>query len=356
MTPQDKPTALPAPNHTQIPNIILDNMAAYTHGEVLILMAACRNTIGWHRETAPMSITWFINITGLSRQGVLNARDSLMEQGVLVEKENRGPNGVKLYSVCILADDGTPLVNSVDPQAVNSVDPLKKVVKEKDSKDSTTSSKNEEVVSPPTADDAKPIQSKTDEPVLDKCVVNTHRCPNCTGMLSFKEGNIHTCQGCGQITVVRKAPPDTPAAPLPSVPTPMDHKAVKLGLCEALAIAPETVVNWGVYNAVSKDMRKMPRPPLPEDFALFRQWDLNQNPNYLSTNPGMVGQKWASFMAWKDKPRTRMEPEHPVKTFDVDSEPMTAEQIETQKAEVARLLDETVRLKCLPRRDGSAPR
>jgi hypothetical protein len=109
-------------------------------------------------------------------------------------------------------------------------------------------------------------------------------------------------------------PPTPPPEPAPSEadsPPGMDHTAVKNGLCAALGLDPANVTNWGIYNRVSKDMRKMKNPPQPDDFPEFREWDLKTNPNWVSTNPGQVGQKWAAFKAWqteKRRPKNYIEP------------------------------------------------
>ena len=125
------------PLFTQMPNCVLDTLPSFSDPELRVLFAAIRNTIGFHRDRQPMSITWFVKKTGLSRPAVIKARNNLLDRDFLIEEEDRGKHGVKLYSVKWQQDtdsEDTPLVNDVDQSLVNGVYPLKESSKEKKKK------------------------------------------------------------------------------------------------------------------------------------------------------------------------------------------------------------------------------
>lgn len=61
------------PGYTQVPNEILDCMSDLKPAAFKLAMALCRLTYGYHRESIQASLTDLQEITGLSRQGVINA-------------------------------------------------------------------------------------------------------------------------------------------------------------------------------------------------------------------------------------------------------------------------------------------
>lgn len=60
-------------NYTQVPNTILDTMSDLKPAAFKLAMALCRLTYGYHRESVEASLTDLQELTGLSRQGVINA-------------------------------------------------------------------------------------------------------------------------------------------------------------------------------------------------------------------------------------------------------------------------------------------
>lgn len=126
---------------TRTPNFIFEIMPQLSPSEFKVIMVVVRQTYGYHKQVDAISLTQFMAMTSLSRQGVINAIASLIEKGFLV-KHTIG-NTFK-YSVKIVnsVDQSTELtsqlsrpdlVNSVDqfePKLVNSVDLQKKVFKE----------------------------------------------------------------------------------------------------------------------------------------------------------------------------------------------------------------------------------
>lgn len=73
------------PNHTQVPNSVIDTlMRELSPAEFKVFIVVCRKTIGWHKLTDEISITQFMEITGLSNKGVINAIRSLESQGLII--------------------------------------------------------------------------------------------------------------------------------------------------------------------------------------------------------------------------------------------------------------------------------
>lgn len=74
--------AFDAPNFTQTPNIFIDEyMRNLSSAEVKTMLVILRYTTGYHRRRAPIAISTFIKMTGLSRQGIINNIESMQENG-----------------------------------------------------------------------------------------------------------------------------------------------------------------------------------------------------------------------------------------------------------------------------------
>jgi phage replication O-like protein O len=109
-------------NYTQVPNVLLDNIKEFSYPEFLILMFICRKTFGWQKEEDRISLTQLQNGTGLSRQGVLTAIDSLLYANMIFKKKSSKGN---IYSLVVNMVDhgsqprGLPVVNGIDTQKIS---------------------------------------------------------------------------------------------------------------------------------------------------------------------------------------------------------------------------------------------
>lgn len=94
------------PNFTQIPNEILDRMGEMTPAEFKVLMAICRKTFGWHKESDVISLTQLEEMTQLSRTAVQDGIVAAMRRGLL----ERTPSGKQQFSyqLVMATDDDTP--------------------------------------------------------------------------------------------------------------------------------------------------------------------------------------------------------------------------------------------------------
>jgi phage replication O-like protein O len=89
------------PNYTQVPNVILDAIAELEGSELAVVMVICRETFGWHRTTAELSLTDFEKATGLSRRGVRNAIDKLTSrQWISRTKNGQGARYEMMIELC----------------------------------------------------------------------------------------------------------------------------------------------------------------------------------------------------------------------------------------------------------------
>lgn len=61
---------LPVPNHTQVPNVILDNLAKLTPAELKVLLVVVRATFGWHKDRDMLSLSQISEKSGLTRRYV----------------------------------------------------------------------------------------------------------------------------------------------------------------------------------------------------------------------------------------------------------------------------------------------
>ncbi len=81
---------LEVPNHTQIPNIIIDrHMAELSHAQFKVLMAICRKTIGWHKQSDYISISQIVELTGVSNKTVVGAIKQLERKGFIVTQKSK---------------------------------------------------------------------------------------------------------------------------------------------------------------------------------------------------------------------------------------------------------------------------
>lgn len=115
----DRAMKIPAPNYTQIPNVIFDAIKDMEGGELAVILIICRLTFGWHKERAKISLSGLTTATGYTRPGIVKSIQSLEKRGWIFRTKDK--QGFE-YQVAI------ELVNSVNqcqetqlPTPVNSV-------------------------------------------------------------------------------------------------------------------------------------------------------------------------------------------------------------------------------------------
>ena len=138
----------PVPNYTQTPNVFFDNiMKTLTESEFRVMLAIIRKTFGWHKTRDRISLSQIMEITGMSRQGVINGIDGLLRKGHINCYKYKSGNEYEVKVVNEVDQSSQEVVNEVDypsqrsrlPDAievVNEVDTQKKPNLNKEIKDS----------------------------------------------------------------------------------------------------------------------------------------------------------------------------------------------------------------------------
>jgi len=121
---------IPTPNYTQIPNIILDNLDKLSDVELRVMLVTCRQTLGWHRDNAPLSIGYLVATTGMSKQGVINGVHGNIKRKWL-QRVGSGKRGVSVYGMNF-SDLSTELTRSSQPSGQEHVKPVDTVKKGKE--------------------------------------------------------------------------------------------------------------------------------------------------------------------------------------------------------------------------------
>lgn len=80
---------LAPPNYTQIPNRILDFQHRFKNPHLRVILCVCRETFGFHRKTANLSISQISKKTGLSRATACRAINSLCSFGYLSRRQHK---------------------------------------------------------------------------------------------------------------------------------------------------------------------------------------------------------------------------------------------------------------------------
>jgi phage replication O-like protein O len=182
------------PNTTQYPNFLFDLMPSLKEGELRLLNAIVRKTYGWQKQRDKISLSQMIELTGMSKQGILDARERLINKGIIKAEM---VNGIMEYMVVI--PEELP-VNKVDlnkreavkieheaslnqPEMdVHNVDTQKKELQKKITKE------REEEPTPKKQDDLNPF-AKTNlvEALIDDYLRKNYRTKIHSDKLSCKE-------------------------------------------------------------------------------------------------------------------------------------------------------------------------
>lgn len=86
------------PNAFQIPNSVIDELLAkLTCAELKCYLFVVRKTKGWNKESDSISVSQFMEVTGLSNRSVITACESLVEMGLL--ERSGGERKLNIYSV-----------------------------------------------------------------------------------------------------------------------------------------------------------------------------------------------------------------------------------------------------------------
>jgi phage replication O-like protein O len=104
------------PNYTQVPNLVMDRMNEWTGAQVKVMLAICRKTIGWHKESDAISYSQLQKMTGLGRDAISAALVAL-ESEKLIEIE-RVAGKTNRIDLCITSRK-TEQVQSENPTSTS---------------------------------------------------------------------------------------------------------------------------------------------------------------------------------------------------------------------------------------------
>lgn len=152
-------------------------MPEMKEGELRLILAICRQTFGFHKDQDRISLSQLEEMTGLSRQGVCDARKQPYASR-LVQREKDG-NSYR-YWIEVVNEVDHPLVKEVDhgsqasrPEVVNEVDTQKKTTKENSQK------------STPARED-KDVSKERDAPAVQVWTQVTGERPNISTLSNLK--------------------------------------------------------------------------------------------------------------------------------------------------------------------------
>lgn len=94
---------LKQPNHTQLPNEIIDkDLRDLSGGETKVILVIARKTVGWHKETDSVSISQMQELTGLSNATCIEAVRGLEGRGLVLAE--RSPGRSTSYTLCYASE------------------------------------------------------------------------------------------------------------------------------------------------------------------------------------------------------------------------------------------------------------
>jgi len=77
------------PNYTQTPNAFFDeHLPDMGFAELKVVCFAMRKTFGWHKENDRISLSQFVDGTGLSKRGVIDGIEAAIRRGVMHRKKD----------------------------------------------------------------------------------------------------------------------------------------------------------------------------------------------------------------------------------------------------------------------------
>jgi phage replication O-like protein O len=99
-------------NYTQIPNVIIDEwMRNMNASSFTVLMAICRKTLGWQKESDYISQSQIMGITGLSKNSVIRALKELKDKELINIIERPGITSNYTLNLTSARSEPVPEVN-----------------------------------------------------------------------------------------------------------------------------------------------------------------------------------------------------------------------------------------------------
>lgn len=136
------------PNYTQVPNVLLDEYILELSGsEFKVAAIIVRHTFGYHRKRQRMSLTFLKNKTGLARDTVNEAVQTLMDKGLVARRKSGNSFA---YELIVRKSNQ----DTSDKQSENPTSNSPKILPEMVGKPDTVKEKNKEKVERKTGDNS----------------------------------------------------------------------------------------------------------------------------------------------------------------------------------------------------------
>jgi len=111
------------PNYTQTPNVFFDDwMKILSPGEFKVLMCINRKTFGWHKTEDSISLSQIVEMSGLSKSGVVRSLSAL-ESRKLIERERKRSkmhgNEATMYKIKVIERKTEKGSEKIPPSALS---------------------------------------------------------------------------------------------------------------------------------------------------------------------------------------------------------------------------------------------
>ena len=95
------------PNFTMTPNYLFDELLPKMKGsELKVTMILARKTYGWHKKQDEISLSQFMELTGMSRQSVINGLEDGIKRGTIIKVEKGdSKSNSNIYALNLYEDE-----------------------------------------------------------------------------------------------------------------------------------------------------------------------------------------------------------------------------------------------------------
>lgn len=131
-----------SPNYTQTPNDLFDSMLRKIDdkSELKVILMAIRQTFGYHRERAELSVWFLQETTGLERNSVRRGLALAIRRGVMERVKKHTPRNGAIYQIKVEGQPLTPRGSATDTVEGQPLTPIKKEIKIKEISESKNDS------------------------------------------------------------------------------------------------------------------------------------------------------------------------------------------------------------------------
>lgn len=125
----DRADGVPAPNYTQVPNLVFelmaDKAANMKSSELRVILAIVRKTFGWHKKRDKLSLTQLESLTSMSRQSVIDGIEAGMARGIVKQIPDPDDNRGGFFYELVISDNQSKESTSPEIRLVQKLDQSK---------------------------------------------------------------------------------------------------------------------------------------------------------------------------------------------------------------------------------------